>query len=66
MTPDARMMSARDPGGYQQRFWRGGLRPDVQPLAYPFYTPFLREKVSLSFTIYWKIESLSNTQFPEL
>ena len=52
MTPDARMMSARDPGGYQQRFLRGGLRPDVQPLAYPFYTPFLREKVSLSFTIY--------------
>ena len=48
------------PGGYTPLMLiTGRLRDELQPL--PFYVPFLREKVSLSYTFYWQKVPLSHT-----
>ena len=54
-------ISVRGGGGGSTKniFIRGGSAPRFDPL--PFYTPFLIEKIPLSYTFHWKIVPLSQT-----
>ena len=51
-------------GGSQKIFIRGGSAPRSNPL--PFYIPFFRKKVPLSYSFYWKMVPFSDTMFRTL
>ena len=59
MSHEAFYVLTMNPGGdTQQRFKPGASSPSFNLL--PFYIPFLSEKVSLSYTFYWQMETLSH------